>query len=123
LESGTFGVTALTLVLVVFFVVAACEIHIGKTENTAKIQRKSYGFIELKVDKIHTNKGLLVLERKEQNYYINPQRIHTIVSYKTKDRKNKKGVEIGISNTSGFIITNIDIDSVLKAYEQCQNIK
>ena len=123
MKSGTFGLTVLTLVLIVFFTVAAFEINMSKTENVAKIQRKNYGFIVLKVDKIHTNKGLLILVGKEQNYYINPQNIHTIVSYKTEDGKNKKGVEIGTSNTSGFIITNIDIDLVLKAYNQCQNIK
>ena len=122
MKSGMLGLTVLTLALIAFVASAAFEINI-KTKKTAKIQRKNYGFIELKIDKIHTNKGLLVLKGKEKDYYVNPQRIHTIVSYKTEDGTNKKGVEIGISNTSGFIITNIDIDSVLKAYNQCQNIK
>ena len=123
MKSETIGITVLTIVLIGFFVVASLENGMSQIKNVAKIQRKNYGFIELKIDKIHTNKGLLVLKGKEKDYYVNPQRIHTIVSYKTEDGTNKKGVEIGISNTSGFIITNIDIDSVLKNYEQCQNIK
>jgi len=117
---GTFYACILALVLVAFIVVAAIEVAPNKAKITTKIQRKSYGFIELEVDKLYVNRGLLVLSSKEQNYHINPQHIHTIIDYKIEDSE-KKGVEIGISDTSGFIIKNIDIDKVLELYKKCQH--